>query len=97
VQHAPSTPAFDAPKAALRVVRNFKMGAICPSEMWAQLADVLSRGDVHQVLDTLPPELQVELRDTYRDRPLPLLVLRGNPLRRQIESWCLGRAVRPKG
>jgi hypothetical protein len=97
LETAPSTPPFDAPKAALRVLRNFKMGALCPAEMWAQLADVLSRGDVRQILDTLPPELQTELRDSYRERPLSFWVLRGSPLRRQIKRWCRGSPVRRQG
>ena len=93
VEHSPSTPPFDAPKAATHVVRIFKMGAICPAEMWAQLADVLSRGDVDQILNALPPEFQAELRESYRERPLSFWVLRGNPLRRQIKSWCRSPAA----
>ena len=88
MDHAPSTPPFDAARAARRVVGNFTMGAICPAEMWSTLADVLSKGDVRQILDTLPPKLQAELRESYRERPLSFWVLRGNPLRRQIKRWC---------
>ena len=94
MEHTPSTSPFDAPKAAAQVVRNFKMGAICPAEMWAQLADVLSRGDVNHVLDTLSPELQAELRESYRERPLSFLTLRDSPLLRQIENWCLAPDAR---
>ena len=97
VEHTPSTSPFDAPKAALQVARHFKMGAICPAEMWAQLADVLSRGDVNEILNTLPPELQAELRESYKERPLSFSTLDGNPLQRQIENWCLAPATRRQG
>ena len=92
MEHTASTPPFDARKAARRVVGHFKNGVICPAEMWAQLADVLSRGDANEVLDALPPALQASLRESYRERPLSFWVLRGNPLRRQIKSWCRGAA-----
>jgi len=73
------------------------MGVICPAEMWAQLADVLSRGDVNEILDTLPPDLQAELRESYRERPLSFSTLCENPLQRQIENWCLASATRLQG
>ena len=97
VEPTPSTPPFDAPKAATQVLRHFKMGAICPTEMWAQLADVLSRGDVNDILNALPREFQAELRESYRERPLSSWVLRGNPLRRQIKRWCRDPAVPRQG
>lgn len=59
--------------------------------MWSQLADVLSKGDVRQILRALPPELQSELRQSYHERPLSFLsfrVLPRHPLRRQITAWC---------
>lgn len=81
----------------MQIVLHFKMGVICPAEMWAQLADALSRGDVNAILDALPPRLQAELRESYRERPLSFWVLRGNPLRRQIKRWCLAPATRRQG
>ena len=73
------------------------MGAICPAEMWAQLADVLSRGAVNEILNTLPPELQAELRESYRERPLSFSTLDDNSVQRQIENWCLAPAARRQG
>jgi hypothetical protein len=70
------------------VVGHFKNGVICPAEMWCQLADVLSKGDAHATLNTLPPALKAALRASYRERPLSFWSLRGHPLRRQIKSWC---------
>ena len=79
---------FDPTVAATRVLRQFQMGAICPAEMWAQLADVLTQGDVGQVLDSLPVELQNEVRQSLDERPISFEVLKGHPLYSQIESWC---------
>jgi hypothetical protein len=73
------------------------MGALCPAEMWATLADVLSRGDVNEILNALPTEIQAELRESYRERPVSFWVLRRNPLRRQIKRWCRSPAVRRQG
>ena len=56
--------------------------------MWSQLADVLSRGDLRQILDSLPAELQKALRHSLDDRPLSFGVLRDNPLQAHIERWC---------
>jgi hypothetical protein len=84
----PTAPPFDAPRAARRVVGHFMSGVICPAEMWCQLADVLSKGDAHEILSTLPAALKAALRKSYQERPLSFWVLRGNPLRRQIKSWC---------
>ena len=83
-------PTFDAANAVLRIATIFKTGAICPAMLWEQLAEAITNGDgdVHAILNTLPPELQNELRDAYRDRPISFWVLRGNPLRRQFKNWC---------
>lgn len=97
MEQASPSPQFDAPEAATRVVRHFRIGAICPAEMWAQLADVLSRGDAHQILDALPPDLQAALREAYHERPLSFHNLRGNPLRRRIKRWCRAPAARREG
>ncbi len=86
--HGPPSSTFDAPRAAERVVRHFTAGAICPAEMWAQLADVLSRGEVDAILNSLPPESRAALRESYRGRPNSFRVLRGSPLRRRIRRWC---------
>jgi hypothetical protein len=94
MEHPRPTSPFDAPKAALQVAWQFRMGAICPAEMWAQLSDVLSTGDVNEILNTLPPEFQEELRQSYRERPLSFSTLDDNPLQRQIENWCLARDSR---
>jgi hypothetical protein len=88
---------LDAPKAVSQVVRHLTTGAICPAEMWAQLADVLSRGEVNEILNTLPPELQAELRESHRKRPLSFSTLDDDPLRRQIGKWCLAPAARRHG
>ena len=87
---ADATPhqSFDPRHAAVRVVSHFEMGAICPAEMWAQLAEVLSMGDAEAILEALPQKLKAELRQSYRERPLSFLVLRGNPLRRRLRRWC---------
>lgn len=78
---------FDPVRAASQVLRNFQMGAICPADMWLQMADVLGRGDVEQILNALPPDSQAALRESYQERPISFRVLRGNPLRRQIKLW----------
>lgn len=78
----------------MQVMRHFKMGAICPAEMWAQLAEVLLRGNVNEILNTLSPELQAELRETYRERPLSFSILGDSPVQRRIEQWCLAPAAR---
>lgn len=95
VDRTPPIRPFDAPQAAKQVVRNFKTGAICPAEMWKQLADVMSPDDAGEILDALPLELQSELRASYRERPLSFWALRGNPLRRHIKSWCQRSAAPP--
>jgi hypothetical protein len=94
MEHVAPTPLLDASDAAARIVRHFETGAICPAEMWAQLSDVLARGDVDAILNALPPETQAVLRESYRQRPLSFTALRGNPLRRRIRTWCRGPAAR---
>lgn len=90
MERFPRTAAFEPLRAATEVVRHFKMGAICPAEMWVQLADVLSQSNVNQILDALAPECQATLRESYRERPRSLWALRGNPLRRGLKHWCRG-------
>src|SRR5262249_8096472 len=89
VKHTPSTSLYDAAKAVAQIVWHFKMGAICPAEVWTQLAEVLSRGEVNQILNTLPPELQAELRELHRERRLSFSTICNNQLQQQIENWCL--------
>jgi hypothetical protein len=80
-------------KVAVRVLRNFQAGAFCPAEMWSQLSEVLSFGDAREILDALPADQQSALRETYRERPLSLRVLRGTPARRQIKRWMRDSAA----
>ncbi len=60
----------------------------CASEMWLQIAHVLTPENAHDILNALPQEVQVQLRAVYLDSPsLP----REGELAavcRELARWC---------
>jgi hypothetical protein len=78
---------FDSAGAASQVLRNFRMGAICPADLWRQLEELLAGREVEQILEALPPESQAALREVYRERPISFRVFGRGSLRRRIRRW----------
>jgi hypothetical protein len=80
---------FDVTAAVKKIVHHFRIGALCPAEMWRPLADALAlSADVDAALDALPADVRAELRQSYRERPLSFAVLRGHRVRRELKRWC---------
>jgi hypothetical protein len=68
---------------------NYTRGLFCPAELWEQVLEHLAVVEAETLLDNLPPEAQIVLRDAYRERPLSLQSGSGyGEIRRVVEEWC---------
>ncbi len=52
-------------ESLLKVIRLFKRGVICPSEMWIPLFENLHADDVHGFFERLDPELRALILEEY--------------------------------
>lgn len=99
---APRTPT----EQVAHVIRLHHRGVICPTEMWMNIADALTPTTANSVLESLPEDVKLQLREVWLERP-PAAYVRhtGAELQAvcvQVVQWCeasgpLDRPLEPDG
>jgi hypothetical protein len=72
-----------------RAATLYRRGIFCPAVLWGQVTDRLAVDGAGRFLDAPPPDLQLVLREAYRDRPHSLRT--GDydeSVCREVEDWC---------
>jgi hypothetical protein len=88
-------PTDDAVKDIRKRIKQHQRGIFCRAVMWDGIASAVTVGTARGVLDSLPPEDQLYLRDAYAEWPPSLWAQAEavHPVCAAIEAWCR----RPEG